>query len=105
MKDYKLRNAIKNYTTMKNTATNTSRSLSTIAMEIRKDWRATAKNGIYFGAVPYLDAMSSMDKITDPYGMDSGKSIVLYFLSNASTWRGETAKRIKAELKAMAGIK
>ena len=43
--------------------------------------------------------------INDNYGVDSGKSIVLYFLSNASTWRGETAKRIKKELKSLAGIK
>jgi hypothetical protein len=42
-----------------------------------------------------------MDKPTDRYGMDSGKSIILYFLANASTWRGDTAKRVKAELKAM----
>ena len=82
-----------------------TRSLSTTASEIRKDWKATAKNGIYFGAVPYLDATSSLDSIDDKYGMDSAKSIVLYFLSNASTYRGDTAKRIKAELKAMAGIK
>jgi len=27
--------------------------------------------------------------------------IVRYFLSNATTWRGETARRIKAELKQM----
>jgi hypothetical protein len=33
--------------------------------------------------------------------MDSGRSIVAYFLSNASTWRGETAKRIKLELNKM----
>lgn len=82
------------------------RPLYEIATEIKKDWKATAKDGeIYFGAVPYLDAMSSLDRITDNYGMDSGKSIVLYFLSNATGWRGATAKRIKAELKKMAGIK
>ena len=82
------------------------RSLSVIASEIRKDWKATAKDGrVYFGAVPYLDAMSSLNSINDRYGMDSAKSIVLYFLSNAGTWKGETAKRVKAELKAMAGIK
>lgn len=85
---------------MKATKT-TSRSLSTIAAEIRKDWKATSKNGIYFGAVPYLDAMSTMDTVEQNYGFDSGKSIVIYFLANAQTWRGETAKRIKAELKAM----
>jgi hypothetical protein len=76
------------------------RSLSTIAREIRKDWTKP-----YFGAVPYLDAMSTLDKISDNYIMDSGKSIVLYFLSNAQTWKGETAKRVKAELKKMAGLK
>ena len=82
-------------------STANQRPLYVIAQEIRKDWKATAKNGIYFGAVPYLDAMASLDKPTDNYGMDSGKSIILYFLSNASTWKGDTAKRVKAELKAM----
>ena len=74
-----------------------SRSLSVIAAEIRKDWKKP-----YFGAVPYLNAMMCLDKITDNYGFDSGKMIVLYFLGNAGTWKGETARRIKKELNAMA---
>ena len=78
----------------------TTRPLYEIASEIRKDWKK-----VYFGAVPYLDAMSSLDSIEDRYIMDSGKSVVCYFLSNASTWRGEVAKRVKAELKKMAGLK
>jgi hypothetical protein len=45
--------------------------------------------------------MRSLDSVRDAYGADDGRTVVLYFLSNASTWRGETAKRIKAELKAM----
>jgi hypothetical protein len=45
--------------------------------------------------------MRSLTYITDDYYFDSGKTIVLYFLSNAGTWKGENAKRIKAELKAM----
>jgi hypothetical protein len=73
-----------------------TRSIAAIAQEIRRDWTKP-----YFGAVPYLQAMYSLDDITDDYGADSGKSIVLYFLSNASTWKSETARRIKAELKAM----
>jgi len=77
-----------------------TRPLYEIAREIRKCWKP-----VWFGAVPYLQAMASLDSITDAYGLDSGKSIVLYFLANASTWRGEDARRIKAELKAMAGIK
>ena len=75
----------------------TNRSLSVIANEIFKDWN----NKMYFGAKPYANAMLSLDTINDNYGMDSAKDIVLYFLSNAGTWRGETAKRIKTELKGM----
>lgn len=76
-----------------------NRPLHVIAREARDDWRK-AKGGIYFGAVPYLRAMDSMDSITDEYGADSGESVVAYFLSNAGTWRGEVARRIKAELNA-----
>ena len=76
------------------------RSLCTIARDIRSTWPK-----VYFGAVPYLAAMSSLDSITDSYGADDAKSIVLYFLANASTWRGPDAKRIKDELKRMAGYK
>jgi hypothetical protein len=72
------------------------RDLSLIASEIRRDWRNP-----YFGAVPYLSAMASLGSITDDYGADSGRSIVAYFLSNATNWRGETARRIKKELNAM----
>lgn len=79
------------------TTKTTNRPLYEIANEIRKDWQK-----VYFGAVPYLQAMQTLDSIDDNYGMDSAKSIVNYFLANASTWRGEVAKRIKAELKAMA---
>jgi hypothetical protein len=73
-----------------------NRSLSTIAREIRADWKKP-----YFGAVPYLDAMLSLDSVADPYYYDSGESIVRYFLANAATYRGETAKRIKLELKSI----
>jgi hypothetical protein len=45
--------------------------------------------------------MSYLNSVDDNYILDSGRSIVSYFLANAGSWRGETAKRIKAELKAM----
>ena len=80
--------------------TTATRPLSVIANEIKKDWK-----NVYFGAIPYLMAMECLNSINDNYGMDSAKSIVLYFLSNASSWRGEKAKAIKAELKKMAGVK
>jgi hypothetical protein len=73
-----------------------TRSLSTIASEIYKDWKP-----VNYAAKPYLEAMSSLDKITDNYIADSGKSIVAYFLCNASQWKGDCARRIKKELNAM----
>ena len=71
------------------------RSLSAIASDIRRNWPK-----VYFGAVPYLAAMASLDSVRDNYGADDARSIVLYFLSNATSWRGEHARRLKAELKA-----
>ena len=68
-------------------------SVSNIARKIRVDWKK-----VYFGAVPYLQAMSGLVSVGDHYGLDSGKSIVAYFLANASTWKGPVAKLVKAEL-------
>ena len=79
----------------------THRPLYQIAAEISQDWKATAKNGIYFGAKPYLSAMASLTSIKENYGMDTAKSVVLYFLANAQTRKGEKAKAIKKELNAM----
>ena len=72
------------------------RSLSTIASEISTVW-----TNVNYGARPYLQAMLGLHSMADSYGYDSARSIVLYFLANASTWRGPDAKRIKAELKSM----
>lgn len=76
------------------------RPIAEIAEDIRLAWPKP-----YFGAVPYLGAMLRLGSIHDTYGEDSAKSIVLYFLSNATTFRGEDARRLKAELKALAGVK
>lgn len=73
-----------------------ARPLYEIAREIKKDWK-----NVWFGAKPYLDAMLTLDSIEDKYGLDSGHSIVAYFLGNAAQWRGETARRIKKELNQM----
>ncbi|MCK9543441.1 MAG: hypothetical protein M0R03_15580 [Novosphingobium sp.] len=89
---------------MTTTATKTKtavRPLYQIANDIRKDWGSK----MYFGAKPYVQAMQTLNKIEDNYGMDSGKSIVLYFLANAGTWRGDKAREIKKELKKLAGVK
>lgn len=72
------------------------RNLSVIAREIKADWKK-----VNFGAKPYLDAMETLNSVNDNYFMDTGDSIVRYFLANATTWRGEKAREIKAELKEM----
>jgi hypothetical protein len=68
-------------------------SIAQIAHLVNQDWK-----NVYFGAVPYLEAMRTMISIDEDYGLDTGKSVVMYFLSNAQTWRGETARAVKLEL-------
>lgn len=78
--------------------TNTeTRTLRIIAGEIQRDWG----DKVYFGAVPYLKAMRGLEKVTDKYGLDDGDDIVRRFLVNAKSWRGDTARRVKAELNGM----
>jgi hypothetical protein len=76
--------------------TDTARPLHVIAEDIRDHW-----TNIYFGAKPYLRAMDRLDKMTDKFIDQDAEEIVMYFLSNATYWRGEDARRIKAELKSM----
>jgi hypothetical protein len=72
------------------------RPIHTIASEIKKDWKK-----VYFGAVPYLQAMNQLNTINDNYFEDNAKMIIAYFLGNASTWKGEKAREIKKELNKM----
>lgn len=67
-------------------------SLLDIQKLICKDW-----HNVYFGAVPYLKAMAEIDS-NGMYYLDGWQSIVIYFLSNAKSWRGDTARAVKAEL-------
>jgi len=48
-----------------------------------------------------LEAMLGLETIDSKYGCDDARSIVIYFLGNAGAWRGDVAKRVKAELKNM----
>ena len=73
-----------------------ARKIYEIASEILQDWKKP-----YFGAIPYIEAMLQLNTIHDNYYLDTAKSVVIYFLANAQTWRGETARRIKAELREM----
>ncbi len=75
-----------------------ARPLHEIAREIRRDWKP-----VDYSAKPYLEAMGDLSNLDDKYGEDDGKYIVNYFLSNSGKWRGDVAKRVKAELKQMVG--
>ena len=77
--------------------TTTYRPIYEIAREIRKDWGIK----VNYAAKPYPEAMECLSTINGMYEFESADMIVRYFLCNASTWRGDTAKRVKAELKAM----
>ena len=73
-----------------------SRKIYEIANEIEVTWK-----NVNYAARPYLDAMGSLTDITDNYYADSGRSVVNYFLANAGHYRGEDARRLKAELRAL----
>lgn len=77
------------------------RKLYEIVKEIREDTHNWVGHEVSPYAQPYLDAMAQLESVNDTYICDSAKSIVLYFLANAQTWRGEKARAIKAELKSM----
>lgn len=71
-----------------------TRPLYEIAHDIRKNWKK-----VNYAAKPYLQAMEQLESIHQNYYYESADSVVRYFLANAGTWRGEDARRIKAELK------
>ena len=75
------------------------RTFQQIARDIKSVWL-----NVYFGAVPYLEAMLTLDT-SDPNDMyvydTAAGDIVRYFLANAQTFRGADAKRLKTELKSM----
>ena len=83
---------------VQNTNKQNKRTFAEIAREIKQTWK-----NVYFGAKPYLQAMATIDSSDKnaPYMLETAEDIVIYFLANAQTWRGEDARRIKAELKSM----
>lgn len=77
-----------------------ARKIYEIAADIQKNWPK-----VNYAAVPYLKAMHQLSSINDYFHADDARSVLTYFLTNAGTWRGEHARRIKAEIKELAGIK
>ena len=76
-----------------------TRPLHEIAREIEADYDAKGKP-VHYSALPYVSAMRGLYGMDGRYFEDSAVSVVTYALSNLSTWRGEVATRVKAELKA-----
>lgn len=74
--------------------------LFAIAALVRHDWL-----NVNFAAMPYLDALAQLNELSDNYGADSARGIALYFLSNASGWRGPIASAVKSELRSRLGVK
>ena len=82
------------------------RTFSVIAVEVLHLWKTKYGKDLPWSlkcALPYLEAMLECDT-TDKdaaYYVETVESVVLYFLANITNWRGDDAKRIKAELKSM----
>jgi len=71
-------------------------TVSEIAYAIAKDWTNVSPY-----AADYLNAMKEIRSVEDNYYADSAKSVILYFLANAGSYRGDNARSYKALLKAM----
>jgi len=81
------------------------RPICEIADEIRTVWiNKDGEPNVNYAAEPYLAAMQDLNTVDEMYGHDTGISVVLYFLSNAAPFRGEDARRIKAELKELCNV-
>lgn len=86
-----------------------TRTLAAVAREVGADWPAMTRATTVtpFGNVgehpahPYYAVMRTLHTtdLSDDYGCDTADGIVRYFLSNAGSWRGAVAQRVKAELK------
>ena len=84
----------KRYSDSKKQNSTIKRPVYKIAEDILNSWDRPN-----FAARPYLAAMLTINSQDENFGYESAKSIILYFLSNASSFRGPEAKILKAELK------
>jgi len=76
------------------------RALRDIALEVANDW-PTMNSG---GASNALACMRTMGDVTEPFGADpNGYRVIGSFLMHSIGWRGPIARRVKSELREMAG--
>lgn len=74
------------------------RPLYEIAEEIEREVGGKA---FWVYAEAYVTPMKSLETLNDRYFEDSAEYIVSYALANLGGWRGDVARRVKAELNAM----
>ena len=76
------------------------RPLNVLAAATLADWGpAYPKIKAYqIHAMPYVQAMLNLTRVSDHYGLDDAEGIILRFLTNAAPWRGEVARQVKLEL-------
>jgi hypothetical protein len=70
-----------------------NKEIREIASIISNDWK-----NVQYTAIGYLQGMFTLVNITDNYYNDSGSGTVAYFLSNATSWKGDVARLVKKEL-------
>ena len=75
---------------------NIKRPVYKIAADIVNDWSRPN-----YAALPYLTAMLTINNEQEQFGQDTAKNVILYFLSNAGTYKGPKAKELKTELKTL----
>lgn len=76
-----------------------NRDLNVVANEICRHIGPDVQK--YPHAWPYAVALSQLHDLKDEYGYDDGVGIALRLLFNLSSWRGDDARRLKAELNKM----
>lgn len=76
--------------------------INEIAAIISKDWKKVTKDDmVHPYAKPYLAAMMCCENLNDSYIAEDCRTQVIYFLSNASYWKGTVAKEVKLYLNAI----
>ena len=68
-------------------------SLQGLCRTIRRNWP-----NMPACAAVYFEPLASLEDLSQDYGQDSVRSVALYFLANASTWKGDVARAVKKEL-------
>ena len=73
------------------------RTLREIAFDALRD--PTLKGSARAWATPYLNALTHCETASDTYIFETAREQIPYALSNLQSWRGDSARSIKRELR------